>query len=204
MSKILDGKLLSKQIYEIYYGVGIYTHNFYPKHFKKMNLTVRTTFIKNCVFRIDENTRMLKIALSSITEEELWKKPNSHLNSIGNLVLHLCGNITQYVIAPLGNLEDQRDRTLEFSTTGGYSKQELIEKLDRVLLKAKATIARVSEATLLKEKEVQGFQFSGVGLIIHVVEHYSYHTGQIAFWVKLLKNKDLGFYESFDLNKKNE
>ncbi|MAY21420.1 MAG: hypothetical protein CMC74_01425 [Flavobacteriaceae bacterium] len=169
-----------------------------------MNLTVRTTFIKNCVFRIDENTRMLKIALSSITEEELWKKPNNHLNSIGNLVLHLCGNITQYVIAPLGNLEDQRDRTLEFSTTGGYSKQELIEKLDRVLLKAKATIARVSEATLLKEKEVQGFQFSGVGLIIHVVEHYSYHTGQIAFWVKLLKNKDLGFYESFDLNKKNE
>jgi len=52
-------------------------------------------------------------------------------------------------------------------------------------------------------RSVQGFSFSGVGVIIHAVEHYSYHTGQIAFWVKQLKEKDLGFYNGTDLNIKN-
>ena len=65
------------------------------------------------------------------------------------------------------------------------------------------TIRNLSEEDLLKVRSVQGFEHSGTGIIIHVVEHYSYHTGQIAFWTKLLKDKDLGFYAGHDLNKKN-
>ena len=43
-----------------------------------------------------------------------------------------------------------------------------------------------------------------IGRMLHVVELYSYHTGQIALWTKMLTEKDLGFYEDFDLNQKNE
>ena len=50
---------------------------------------------------------------------------------------------------------------------------------------------------------VQGFQLSGIGIVVHVVEHYSYHTGQISFWTKQLKNKDLRFYAGLDLNVQN-
>ncbi|MEP1019080.1 DinB family protein, partial [Maribacter dokdonensis] len=86
----------------------------------------------------------------------------------------------------------------------GYTKEELLKKLDDVLDSAKRIIFDASTAQLVQKRSVQGFSFSGIGIILHVVEHYSYHTGQIAFWVKQLKNKDLGFYDGVDLNIKNK
>ena len=62
----------------------------------------------------------------------------------------------------------------------------------------------VSEEELMRKRMVQGFEYSGIGIIIHVTEHFSYHTGQIAFWTKQLKNKDLGFYADRDLEIKND
>ena len=159
--------------------------------------------VKNALYRMDESTRMIKKSLVDISEDEVWQKPNESLNSIGNLVLHLCGNISQYVISSLGETEDKRHRDVEFSATGGFTKDELLKKLEDVVDTAKRIIFDSTPNQLLKIKSVQGFSFSGVGIILHAVEHYSYHTGQIAFWVKQLKNKDLGFYDGLDLNKKN-
>jgi uncharacterized damage-inducible protein DinB len=65
-------------------------------------------------------------------------------------------------------------------------------------------IRTASREEMMRERTVQGFKMSGIGISVHVCEHYSYHTGQIAFWVKLLKNKDLGFYAGMDLNAPNE
>jgi len=160
--------------------------------------------VKNALYRMDESTRMIQKSLDEISEEELWLKPNESLNSIGNLILHLCGNITQYIISSLGETEDIRNRDLEFSTNAGSSKSEIFGKLEDTVGTAKRVIFDTSIEQLLKTRSVQGFSFSGVGVIIHAVEHYSYHTGQIAFWVKQLKNKDLGFYEGIDLKIKNE
>ena len=161
-------------------------------------------FKENLCYRIDESTRMVEKSLQEISFEELWRKPNNNLNSIGNLLLHLCGNMTQYAIASLGNLPDTRNRDEEFLTEGEFSKQELLLKLKNTVEKVKETLLTTTYEEFLRERNVQGFTLSGIGIIIHVVEHYSYHTGQIAFWVKLIKNKDLGFYDDFDLNTKNE
>tara|TARA_R110002126_G_scaffold126500_1_gene268725 strand:- start:386 stop:850 length:465 start_codon:yes stop_codon:yes gene_type:complete len=152
---------------------------------------------------MDESTRMIKKSLAEISEDEVWHKPNPSLNSIANLMVHLCGNISQYVISSLGETEDKRNRDDEFSVTGGLTKDELFTKLESVVDDAKRVIFNVTPNQLVKMRSVQGFSFSGVGIILHAVEHYSYHTGQIAFWVKQLKNKDLGFYDGIDLNKKN-
>jgi uncharacterized damage-inducible protein DinB len=160
--------------------------------------------VKNALYRMDENTRMIKKSLAEISEEELWQKPNSSLNSIANLIVHLCGNMSQYVISSLGETQDKRIRDAEFSITGGLTKNELLKKLDDVVDTAKRIIFDATPSQLIQMRSVQGFSFSGVGIVLHVVEHYSYHTGQIAFWVKLLKNKDLGFYDGMDLNKKNK
>ena len=159
---------------------------------------------QNALYRIDESTRMIKKSLTDVSEEELWQKPNASLNSIANLILHLCGNISQYAISSLGENEDTRKRDVEFAATNGYTKEELLKKLDDVLDSAKRIIFDASTAQLVQIRSVQGFSFSGIGIILHVVEHYSYHTGQIAFWVKQLKNKDLGFYDGVDLNIKNK
>ena len=160
--------------------------------------------VKNALYGMDENSRMILKSLEEISEAELWLKPNESLNSIANLIMHLCGNITQYVISSLGEVEDLRNRDLEFSASDGASKSALMGKLEETVNTAKRVIFDANLDQLLKIRAVQGFSLSGVGVIMHAVEHYSYHTGQIAFWVKQLKNKDLGFYVGTDLNVKNK
>lgn len=161
-------------------------------------------FLENSRYRLAESTRMIKISMESVEEENIWKKPNESSNSIGNQILHICGNMTQYIISSLGNQDDFRKRDKEFSTTAGYSKNDLILKLEDTIDKAKSILKSCNKEQLLKKREVQGFSLSGIGVVIHAVEHYSYHTGQIAFWTKLMANKDLGFYDGRDLNIKNE
>jgi len=161
-------------------------------------------FIDQSITRIDENTQKLTTCLTELEEAETWKRPNQNSNSAGNIILHLCGNIRQYAISSLGQIEDIRERDKEFSANGGYSKSELLKKLRDIVEQAKNIIKNISKAELLRKRQVQGFSHSGIGIIIHVTEHYSYHTGQIIFWTKLLKDKDLGFYKDIDLNVKNE
>ena len=161
-------------------------------------------FKENTLYRIDESTRMIQIAFTKVDDQQVWQRPNGSSNSLGNQVLHLCGNMTQYVISSLGEQEDNRKRDAEFDATGGYNKDVLIEKLLATVTRVKGTIQNATEDQLLKKRDVQGFHFSGMGCVIHAVEHYSYHTGQIAFWVKELINQPLGFYDGFDLNENNQ
>ena len=171
---------------------------------QKMTEEFIKEFISQCIHRIDENTNRLITCLDEVEESETWKRPNENSNSVGNLVLHLCGNIRQYVISSLGNIDDVREREKEFSADGGYTKSELLQKLLVTLDEAKNTILGASNDELLRKRKVQGYTYSGIGIIVHVTEHYSYHTGQIVFWTKILRNKDLEFYAGVDLNIKNE
>ena len=147
---------------------------------------------------------MIKICLEQLSEEQVWEQPNESSNSIANLILHLCGNITQYGIASIQNLEDTRQRDEEFTTKSSHNKAELIKMLEDTIDEAKRAIYDAPLKELLRKRNVQGFNFSGIGNIIHVTEHLSYHTGQIALWTKISQNKDLGFYGDVNLNVKNE
>ena len=166
--------------------------------------TLVQEFIEQSILRLNENTPKIEKCLSILNEEEVWKRPNDASNSIGNLILHLCGNITQYIISSLGGNEDIRKRDLEFSTPGGFTKKMLLDKLKSTIDEAIVVLNNLKETDLLKIRSVQGFEYTGMASVIQVVEHYSYHTGQIIFWTKLLKDMDLGFYAGIDLNKKNK
>jgi uncharacterized damage-inducible protein DinB len=161
-------------------------------------------FVENAIFRMEESLRMISKSMALLSAEELWKKPNKASNSIGNIIIHLKGNIKQYILAGLGGREDRRQRDLEFSETHGYGAKELNRMLEELMDEVKTVLHGLKDAELIKTYSVQGFKLSGQGIVLHVVEHLSYHTGQIAFWTKILKNKDLGFYEGIDLNTKNE
>lgn len=166
--------------------------------------TITTELKANAILRLNENTPRIAKCLAQLSENETWHKPNENLNSIGNLILHLCGNITQYIISSIGGEEDKRQRDEEFELTGKFTKVELLNKISSTIKQASTIIDSMTDADLMKVKSVQGFTFTGMANIIHVVEHYSYHTGQIAFLTKLLKNTDLSFYGDMDLNTKNQ
>lgn len=169
-----------------------------------METTLLNEFKSQCIHRIELNTPRIDACLNLLSETEVWKKPNAASNSVANLILHLCGNMTQYVISSLGGEEDQRQRDLEFSTKGGFTKEQLSNKLHETVAKVNHIIKDINRDQILKLRSVQGFEYTGVGILLHITEHYSYHTGQIALITKLITNKDLGFYKGYDLSKKNK
>ncbi|MEL7002094.1 MAG: DinB family protein [Bacteroidota bacterium] len=160
-------------------------------------------FAEQSILRIDENTEKIEKCFTQLSQDEIWKSPNDSSNSIGNLVLHLCGNIRQYAISSLGKTTDIRQRDEEFSKGQSLPKEDLLQRLKDTTEEAKSIISKADIDNLLRKRNVQGYYFSGMGVVIHVTEHYSYHTGQIALLTKLWKNKDLGFYAGIDLNAMN-
>jgi len=169
-----------------------------------MNTPLSLEFTAQAIKRINQSTEKITACMEQLEEKDVWVSPNENLNSIGNLILHLCGNIRQHIISALGGEQDNRTRDLEFSATGGFNKSELIAKLQDTAGEATRVIGRMGEEDLLKKRIAQGVSHSGVDSIVHVTEHYSYHTGQIIFLTKLFKNVDLAFYAGIDLNKHNE
>jgi uncharacterized damage-inducible protein DinB len=165
---------------------------------------VTNEFLRESVHRIELNYPRISKCLDLLNEDEVWKSPNTSSNSVGNLVLHLCGNITQYIISGLGGEKDERDREFEFSANGSHSKNELDEKIRTVTARAVLITANLTAEDLLKLRILQGNSISGLAAVIHVTEHYSYHTGQIVLLTKLMKDADMGFYSGLDLSLKNE
>jgi uncharacterized damage-inducible protein DinB len=165
-------------------------------------MSISQDFKEQSIYRIKESHTRIIACIDLLDESQIWLKPNLALNSAGNLVLHLCGNITQYIISTLGGAPDHRERDLEFSAIGGKTKLELKSMFNNVIEQSIQCIGNTSDEDLSALKKVQVYELTGVGIIIHVTEHLSYHTGQIAFLTKLLLQKDLGFYAGLDLNKK--
>jgi uncharacterized damage-inducible protein DinB len=159
--------------------------------------------LKECRRRLfDESLPRLRKCLAQMTVEEIWARPNEQTVSAGNLVLHLAGNVRQYVLATLGGAPDLRERQKEFDEPGPLATADLLERLERTMSEVSSVLDRLDPSTLLQTHRVQGFVESGLSILVHVVEHFSYHTGQIAYIVKSHKNVDLGFYRGKDLNKR--
>ena len=165
--------------------------------------TIQQEFKDQAIFRFQEKKVHIAKCFQQLREEDIWSRPNASSNSVGNIILHLCGNIGQYVLSSLAQQPDVRERDLEFSTEGGLSKEELLDKISTTIDQACAAVRACKEEELLREREVQGFVFSGLGVVLHAVEHLSYHTGQVAYLVKLRNDQQIGLYDDFDLNVKN-
>eukprot|EP01035_Chromulina_nebulosa_P000880 gene880-1184_t len=93
-------------------------------------------FKAQITLRMGENIPRVEKCRAELTEEEVWQTPNGNLNSVANLILHLCGNTTQYILSSIGGEEDKRTRDEEFAAKGGYTKAELGQKLTNTVIKA--------------------------------------------------------------------
>jgi uncharacterized damage-inducible protein DinB len=167
------------------------------------NKSVAQALITECERRLfDESLPRLKKCLALLSEQEIWFRPNSETVSVGNLVLHLCGNVRQWIVSGLGGVPDTRKRSEEFSEYGPIPTDDLVEHLDKIMKEARTVIRSLEPIDLLDKRNVQGFQESGVSILVHVMEHFSYHVGQITYFVKSKKGVDLKYYAGLDLNKK--
>ena len=129
-----------------------------------------------------------------LNDTEIWWRPNEESNSIGNLMLHLAGNLRQWIISGVGGADDDRIRQQEFDERSVIPKSELLAKLRTTVEEADATLANFDAAKILEERQIQKLEVSLLSAIFHVVEHFSMHTGQIILLTKMIKEKDLGFY----------
>jgi len=148
---------------------------------------------------IEESTPRINKCLALLSDDDIWHRPNAEMVSIGNLMLHMSGSMRQWICAGLGGQEDTRKRSEEFSEPGPLPKQHLLDGLEVTTRDAVAVLDAVDPTSLLETHGVQAYVESGVGIIIHQIEHITYHTGQITYYTKSIKAVDLGYYAGENL-----
>lgn len=140
----------------------------------------------------------LRACVESLSDEQVWWRPNEASNSIGNLVLHLNGNVRQWLIASFNHLDDGRDRPAEFNERSAIPRSVLISRLGATMEEASQVLAHLTEADLLSTFEIQGYKVSGLQAVYQVIEHFGLHYGQITYITKMLRDQDLGFYRELE------
>src|SRR5713101_1264619 len=140
----------------------------------------------------------LRGCVESLRDEQVWWRPNEASNSIGNLLLHLNGNIGQWLVSSFRRSEDERNRPAEFSQRQLLPVSVLLSTLGTTLSQASDVLASLTEADLLMTLQIQGYTVSGLHAVYQVVEHFALHYGQILYVTKLLRGEDLGFYRELD------
>jgi len=139
------------------------------------------------VFLKDDFLPKLLQCIQDMSDEDLWWRPNEESNSAGNLILHLCGNLREWILNAIGGGTFPRDRDAEFAARAPVPKAKLLSEIRATVAEVDAVLAALPHDTLLKRCHIQGDTTSRLQAIYHVVEHFSYHLGQILFIYKLRK-----------------
>jgi uncharacterized damage-inducible protein DinB len=157
-------------------------------------MDVELLFLKFSVDKLGQFTERIEVCLGNLNEDQIWARGHDNENAVGNLALHLAGNVRQWIISSLGDYPHSRDRDSEFTSRGGVNASELTRNLRGTVEQASQIISGLNTAQLTRMYEVQQYTVSGVEIVYHVVEHFAQHTGQIIFATKNLTKEDLGFY----------
>ena len=137
----------------------------------------------------------IRLAVSQLPDQVIWKRPNDESNSIGNLLLHLTGNIGQWIVGGVGGRPYERARSAEFEARAGEGGRELLMRLEQTLADADDVLASLDRSDLTRTLAIQGRETTVLGAIYHVVEHFSTHTGQILLLAKMYSHCSVRFYE---------
>jgi len=154
-------------------------------------------FKKQILFYLEENEQKIQAVWQDFAEEDIWKRPNEKTLAPANQLIHLTGNIRQWVLTSLGGQPEVRERDAEFAIRGGKTKDDILHVFLEVLAFAKTQLEVAED--FLRPITVQGHQTTELGVWIHMAEHLSYHTGQLIFFAKQLNPREFDFYGDWDL-----
>ncbi len=162
---------------------------------KQDEILIGADFIKHARYLLVERyLPWARRCLESLSEEDIWWRAHKTNNSVGNLVLHLCGNVRQWIISGLGNAPDVRERPKEFAETGPIAKADLMHKLETTLKEAGRVLETFDARALQTPRTIQGFHTNGLRALFDVVSHFSEHVGQIIYITKMKTGVDLKFH----------
>ena len=143
----------------------------------------------------DEYRIKLRKTMNAVPQEMLWWRPNEEANSVGNLLLHLEGNVRQWIVGAVGGAADVRNRAGEFAAREGATREELLAHIEKVLDESDAVLARLRPEQLGERRRVQARDVSILDAIYQVVQHFALHLGQIILVAKAQVPGAVKFYE---------
>ncbi len=158
----------------------------------EMTSDVAARFIGQSRQKLSEYLIRIERCVELLTDEQVWWRPNEASNSIGNLLLHLAGNVRQYFISGLGDLPDTRHRPQEFGERAQLPKTELLARLKATVAEADAVLAQFDLTKLLEARHIQQQDWIVLDAIYQITGHFMLHTGQIMLLTKTLTAQDLG------------
>jgi uncharacterized damage-inducible protein DinB len=159
-----------------------------------MNANLDRLFLDCSAGRLLQIASRIETCLASLDQRQAWMRGGENQNAVGNLVLHLCGNVRQWIVSGVGGRPDIRDRDSEFAAREGLAPDELARRLHETVEEAAAVLSGVTAERLAERVVIQQYEISVLEAIYHVVEHFSMHAGQIIFATKMSTGRDLGFY----------
>jgi uncharacterized damage-inducible protein DinB len=134
-------------------------------------------------------------AVRTVPADHLWWRPHEGANSVGNLLLHLAGNVRQWVVSGIGGAPDIRQRDGEFAAAGGLDGDALLAHLGAAIRDADTVLAALSPDELGETRRIQGRDTTVFAAVYHVVEHFAGHTGQIILLAKQFTPRAVRFYD---------
>jgi uncharacterized damage-inducible protein DinB len=153
-------------------------------------------FLVHVSTKLAEHMAQVARCAELLSTDELWHRANEHANSVGNLILHLTGNVRQWILGGLGGQAVTRNRPAEFAARGPLPAGPLVAALQDTVTQARAILANLDEAALAARRNIQGYEVTGQVAVCHVLEHFAFHAGQIVHMTKVLKNVDLNLYDA--------
>jgi uncharacterized damage-inducible protein DinB len=151
-------------------------------------------FVDYSARKLRQNVDRIEKCLARLTDDQVWLREHESENAVGNLLLHLAGNVRQWIISGVGGTPDTRDRDSEFNAHSGPSRSQLLAGLRAAVEEACGVIEPLTSERLTTFVHVQKYDVTVLEAIYHVVEHFAQHTGQIIFATKMLTGEELGFY----------
>jgi uncharacterized damage-inducible protein DinB len=156
---------------------------------------IEQEFLRFSAEKLQQLGDRIEDCVSRLNQDQIWTRNTQNANSTGNLVLHLCGNVRQWIGFGIGDQADHRDRDSEFAARGGLEPRQIVDRLRATVSEAAGIIRHFDAARLMEKVTIQNYEVTKMEAIYHVVEHFSQHTGQIMFVTKMLTGDDLGHFK---------
>lgn len=123
--------------------------------------------------------------LDQLRDEDVWWRQHESHNSIQNILLHLCGNVQQWIVHGVGGTPDDRDRVREFAERQPLGKDELLARLRVTLAEADSALAAFPPERLLEPRRIQGFDTTVLAAVFDATSHFVGHAHQIVYITRL-------------------
>jgi uncharacterized damage-inducible protein DinB len=159
-----------------------------------MDEQITALFCSASTKRLQQFCDRISQCVERLTDDQVWARGSENENAIGNLMLHLAGNVRQWILSGVGGQPDHRQRDTEFSTRGDVNTQQMVARLRDTVNEACTVIEGLTAQQMMERLSIQKYDVSVLEAIYHVVEHFAQHTAQIVFATKMLTHEDMGFY----------